>query len=146
MGTANATTGAGLVEDKIETDTKFVREMLEKIENAENKGWGFMARIMISVEKEGGIDKIKEKLINDKKIDLMDFEESELVFSAINDDGDEDGNSYYDSVKIVFTLPNTYENILYLKVLELFDLRKELYLKYINYEKMIGVQQNEKNK
>ncbi len=150
MGNKEATTGANLVEDKIETtetttDTKFVKEMLEKIEYAEDKNWCFLARVLISIEEEGGIEEIKKRLIN-TAIDLMGFGESEFVFSRINEDRDKDGNPFSDSVQVIFVLPNSSESVFCLQILELYDLKKVLYLKYLNFVKIIGVQQNEKNK
>ncbi len=145
MGTIEATTGAKLVGEKIETtDAKFVKEMIEKIENAGDKSWGLLACILVSIEEEGGIEKIKETLINDTKIDLMGFEESELDFYKVNDDRDEDGNPFSDSVQVIFILPNNRECVFYLQVLELNALRKELYLRYLNIIKLIE-EQNEKN-
>ncbi len=145
MGNKGATTGANLVEEKIETtDTKFVREMLEKIENTEDKSWGLIACVFVSLEEQGGIEEIKKTLINDPKTDLMDFEESELIFYRIKDDRDEDGNPFSDSVQVIFILPNNRECVFYLEVLELNALRKELYLRYLNIIKLIEAQENEK--
>ncbi len=114
--------------------TKLVEEIMNKIELVENKRFDFIARIMTSLSCEGGISKIKEKLIErERKTELMGFEEKELIFYSIKDD---DGDPKY--MRLVFRLPNGREYYHFLYLLLVKDMKKEIFLKYRNYFKDIS--------
>ncbi len=127
---------------------EFVKGIIDKIKKVEDKRWGFLGRIITTIDCKGGIEKIKQTMIEMHKNLLMGFEEKELVFSEIRGDNEDDKEetTRTDSVQVVFVLPNECELIFYLNVMERNEMIKEVYLKCLNFEKVVGEYQNEKVK
>ncbi|OQX21483.1 MAG: hypothetical protein BWK75_03015 [Candidatus Altiarchaeales archaeon A3] len=129
--------------DKYDKSEKFVEEIIKKMKTDEDDE--FTAMVVISIAENGGIEKILESLIvelteyfNGTTDFLMGFKMEDLVFSAIEYVEDNFADIDYDSVAVVFVLPNAREYCFFMPLLKLSQMTEDQLVRCEYLKKIIG--------